>query len=564
MATMLLDGSLICANSGHDGSTCTQAGKFECNYCHLYCGKNCQKAHWKTHIRDCRKNPLLDPNWRPAWETENREPAFMGGPRLQHFNFKKKYPWGNMPAFDVLNLAGNEGANYNRDLNLLFAASGDIRNCVMTLASIPDGCKSHMKVFLNDRDADVVGRNAIILLLALIEDDANVAADNIIHLWYSSFISQSLYDTLNGKIRQLVQEVCKKIEGKASGTVLGKTWTFGSRSLRLVLAKNQWLELLASLEVPRGLTAERAQDIRRSVALAPERVDFRHRRYFAQPPGGRASAEKFREHGILVPFGAPRNSFTIPNPTLFRDTESWPLKDDADPINGYRLDKIKVFPCDAPANDLYGKLSFLLKDLITRFHRRLQNSNIQFHLLNVNAQDLQNYTGQVMFDRIEVANITDAGYLGMGQTLLYMGPLLKQPSDNRHATLVALFLNAVDEIFDDSEKRKAISRDIQEVWKYMDPKPPTGPYDAGIIVSDIATQQVRDVDKYFDMYMKLHHFDMLCELSGMEFKRKPTIIEAWPLKVKKRPHQKGAKEEFATLLSSGDSGCERYMEWRFK
>ncbi|KAI1209960.1 uncharacterized protein F4807DRAFT_425047 [Annulohypoxylon truncatum] len=566
MSTIQPATEVLCANSGQDGSRCDRVGKYECKYCHLvkYCGKKCQKVHWKTHISDCRNNPLLKPTWRPAWETEHREPAFMGGPRQRHFNYKMKFPWGNMPAFDLLKLASNEGTNYKGGLNLLFAASGDIRNCIMTLVSVPDECQSPMKVYLNDRDADVVGRNAIMLLLALMEDDAAVAADNIIHLWYSSFISQTLYDTLNGKIRELVQDICKKIEGKPPNAALGKTWTFGLRSLRLVLTRNQWFELLASLEVPPGLTAEKAQKIRQSVTLAPERVDYRHRRYFAQPPGDRASADKFRDHGILLPFGAPRDSFTIPNPTLFRDAESWPMKDDADPIHGHSLEEIKRFSCDAPANDIYGKLSFFLKDLVTRFHRRLQNLDIKFHLLNVNAEDLPEYVGQVLFDRIEVANVSDAGYLGIARTLCYIGTLLKRPNDNRYATLVTLFLNAVEEIFDDKEKRKVIEYEIQEVWKYMTPKPPTGPYDADIIINDVATEQVRDVDKYFNRYMKLHHFDELCEVSGMEFKEQPTIIEAWPLKVKKGLHQRGAKEEFTTLLSSGHSGCERYMEWRYK
>lgn len=152
------------------------------------------------------------------------------------------------------------------------------------------------------------------LLLALTEDDPAVAAENIIHTWYSSFISEPLYDLLRGRIRGLVQDVCTKIEGKTSNATLGKTWTFGTRSLRLVLEKKQWLDLLASLELPPGLTTKRAQEIRRSVTLAPERVDFRERRYFAQQPGDRASAEYFRREGVLLPFGAPRSSFTIPNP----------------------------------------------------------------------------------------------------------------------------------------------------------------------------------------------------------------------------------------------------------
>lgn len=34
-----------------------------------------------------------------------------------------KYPWGNVPALDVLNLAKNEGSNTSQDFRLLFAGT---------------------------------------------------------------------------------------------------------------------------------------------------------------------------------------------------------------------------------------------------------------------------------------------------------------------------------------------------------------------------------------------------------------------------------------------------------
>ncbi|KAI1394162.1 uncharacterized protein F4822DRAFT_39208 [Hypoxylon trugodes] len=551
---------LVCAN-------CSGVGSQSCSYCRLvlYCNSNCQRLHWPTHKADCRNNPLLKPNWRPRWETEYREPAFMGGPRLQVFNYQMKYLWGNMPAFDLLNIPSNEGVDYAKPLSLLFAASGDIRNVVKTITSLPKGFRSPMSIYLNDRDGDVVGRNAIMLLLALAEDDSSVVVENIVHLWYSAFIPQSLYDILRGKIHDLVQDVCSKIAHKAPNAPMGKTWIFGSRSLRLVLTKKQWSDLLASLEVPAGLTTKKAQDIRRAITIAPQRVDHRERRYFAQTPGDRASAQKFREDGIVIPFGASRDPFTVPNPTLFRNTSTWPLKDDAEPLSGWLKSEVLAVSTGSATNDVYGKLSFLLKDLLIDFHGRLKNMNVAFQLSNINAEGLSGHLGQsVTFDRIEVSNISDAGYLGMAKVIGFIGPLLKPRNENPHATLVALFLNAVDEIFDDDEKRKVIKREMGLVYKYLPMQMPTGPYDANIIISDVATQQIRDVDKYFNKYMQLHCFPNIVELSGMDFKKKHTIIDPWPMRLKKKSHQKGAKEEFDLLLSSDNSGCERYMEWQFR
>jgi hypothetical protein len=49
---------------------------------------------------------------------------------------------------------------------------------------------------------------------------------------------------------------------------------------------------------------------------------------------------------------------------------------------------------------------------------------------------------------------------------------------------------------------------------------------------------------------------------GEAMKEKHTIIEKWPFRLKLRPGQPGAQEEFDRLLSGGMSGKERYVEWK--
>lgn len=45
-------------------------------------------------------------------------------------------------------------------------------------------------------------------------------------------------------------------------------------------------------------------------------------------------------------------------------------------------------------------------------------------------------------------------------------------------------------------------------------------------------------------------------------KDRHTIIEKWPMGLKKRPGQPGAQEEFDIFIAAGANGTERYMEWR--
>jgi hypothetical protein len=83
------------------------------------CSAACQRSHWSHHKSEC-KSPLGKETWQPAWALESRKPAFTGDDIGKHFG-ATKYLWGNIPAYDVLQLESNEGKSYARDLRILFA-----------------------------------------------------------------------------------------------------------------------------------------------------------------------------------------------------------------------------------------------------------------------------------------------------------------------------------------------------------------------------------------------------------------------------------------------------------
>lgn len=63
-------------------------------------------------------------------------------------------------------------------------------------------------------------------------------------------------------------------------------------------------------------------------------------------------------------------------------------------------------------------------------------------------------------------------------------------------------------------------------------------------------------------YMTLERFRHAAEASGMEIKQYNTVIEKWPLQLKRGPDQPGAQEELELLRSSGHKRSERYVEWK--
>lgn len=63
-------------------------------------------------------------------------------------------------------------------------------------------------------------------------------------------------------------------------------------------------------------------------------------------------------------------------------------------------------------------------------------------------------------------------------------------------------------------------------------------------------------------YTKAHKFNQIERNFGVAVKQRNTIIDKWPARLKLRPGQQGATEEFKGLLASGSTGSERYVEWK--
>lgn len=192
-------------------------------------------------------------------------------------------------------------------------ASGDLRHVVKTVSSLPQSYNKNLSIVINDIDFDVVARNTIMLLLALTISNEAEAAETVLHFWYSALVRPVDMQHLQS-LRSLIEDVCLKIVDRKAGSLQAKTFTFGMSSIRIVLKKEAWTDLLNALSVPKGLSVQRAHNIRVAVTKAPSRIDFRHRDLMFKQPAHRICKERFREDGILVPFSFSREDFSIPNP----------------------------------------------------------------------------------------------------------------------------------------------------------------------------------------------------------------------------------------------------------
>jgi hypothetical protein len=152
------------------------------------------------------------------------------------------------------------------------------------------------------------------MLLVAFSFDVNAAVPMMIHIWYSAALPRSMVDALESKILVLIEDVCSKIKNKRAGSLQAKSFTFKCSTLRVVLKKEEWFELAKYLTVPKALTLEESQKIRRRVTLAPERIDYRERAMLMWSGALREVDNRFRSEGILLPYGCSVDAFDTPNP----------------------------------------------------------------------------------------------------------------------------------------------------------------------------------------------------------------------------------------------------------
>lgn len=209
--------------------------------------------------------------------------------------------------------------------------------------------------------------------------------------------------------------------------------------------------------------------------------------------------------------------------TFFPAIDTWPMRDNADPLNGWSSKEVEDTSSGPASADIYGKLFYHVRAVLRAFILRLSDLPVSFRLFQMDVSDLPSLLESGSFSRIEVscshalpprldvdprssltcitqvANICDNGYLGIHRTLGLMVPLLQAPHINPHATLITLFMNAVEEITTDRDRKASMTLASKRLLKYLPIKArPTNPSGPDIIKFTYALDQVATYDHVFD------------------------------------------------------------------
>jgi hypothetical protein len=107
-----------------------------------------------------------------------------------------------------------------------------------------------------------------------------------------------------------------------------------------------------------------------------------------------------------------------------------------------------------------------------------------------------------MFTLLQTSNIADGYYLSIAKTLFHLGGLLQLPSENRHAVLSTLFINAVEEMHSRDKRGKTQETELKRVLEYLPLHSlPQSEGDPNMILMLAAMSIIRDGDMYFSRYV---------------------------------------------------------------
>jgi len=245
------------------------------------------------------------------------------------------------------------------------------------------------------------------------------------------------------------------------------------------------------------------------------------------------------------------------------------LSNQASPLVGWDIQRLINYSSGFSKDDLHGQLYFFLRDLLEKFAARLQSKmRFAFHITAYGIYDTD-YLGQFgPFDRIETAQLLEYDAICLRHLLGLLGPLLKTPQENIHASMITIFEDRWYRETREDLQHLEVSK-LQALANFISltifglPVGSTDP-EKDVKLSPVRVRAARIFDPFdhlFKHYMTKADFPGVAAATKMKMKEGNKIIKKWPKRLFKDDTQDGAKEEYDVLLASQTRGQIRVVEW---
>lgn len=89
--------------------------------------------------------------------------------------------------------------------------------------------------------------------------------------------------------------------------------------------------------------------------------------------------------------------------TFFKKADIWPMKDSADPLEGWPSKEVADTSSGPAIADLYGKLFYYVHDLLWKSLDRLSSLTVSFKMFQMDISLLPDHIEEETFNRIGVS-----------------------------------------------------------------------------------------------------------------------------------------------------------------
>ena len=202
-----------------------------------------------------------------------------------------------------------------------------------TINSLPDNYTGKLDVSINDPNPLVACRNLTILLVLGSYPDEDTAVDVALHHWFSALVPSDYHTITSTAAHSFLDYIVKGSNSFKLPSTRSTVYLSPSASSPTFSKTRDAVEHICGKHIP---SKEQARTAHERVRFAASRRDHRDRVMAQLKPSHRLAFQRFRETGIVLPFGAQSSHFDTANASLFSPRGEWLQPDLADPLQGWR------------------------------------------------------------------------------------------------------------------------------------------------------------------------------------------------------------------------------------
>ena len=370
---------------------------------------------------------------------------------------------GNTIAVDFLKLEGNEWFDLEvieerelmRDYHILSVGCGDLRNTVLTLASLPVNYQGKLHVTLDDFDPFVMARNVMFLFMMVRYANRDGISSSLATIWYSVHISESDYNLIKAALRELVQ-----LSSESLYDVIKHMMSISEADL--IYLREIW-EIWVALECQRSkddsinLRQQRNIVFEKDTGAKDGLPQYLRRMTAADSK----FMKKWFDHGLFLPKDMHHGSLLYDNPTLTgRPSLKYESKRTRNKAGMHTPKEFKFLYClgtdsfpfkvwdclrvsefiDEPGLSVMVKYHRYVSHLLQQVISVISQGRLTVHIFLANCLDFPNHhltLAMPNYDRIFTSNISDL--VGHAKLLKTFKSLLN--IDNKYSVLVTQTMN---------------------------------------------------------------------------------------------------------------------------